>query len=315
MRNKNVYQCNKNCINCNHEKARPTGIGFIDECLSDFCPFGNEKLGNIDKIGGRHTEGYGWNPLGEFCNFCKHETCDGCIKWSNREKKLRNLIPTELKPFVTKKTQISKNIVSKIKDKDVVAKKEEDENKQIMSDTQETPIKEVVGLFDTQQDTFVDNKKLKNIEDVTDEDIVAEYNETQTDDEIDELSEFNDDNSEDEDIDFGEGLNNDEYSYETYSDDVDFDEDEIPKPVEYEEYNEDDEDEDFDEDEDADFEMFVQTKRLKSPMLFSKGEKIAKYQVRNLGIILNAQGDAKVTVRGKNDSDGFSYRDSSRFPR
>lgn len=32
----------------------------------------------IDKCGGRHEEGLGWNPNGVFCGECSNMTCEGC---------------------------------------------------------------------------------------------------------------------------------------------------------------------------------------------------------------------------------------------
>lgn len=32
----------------------------------------------IDKCGGRHEEGLGWNPNGVFCGECYNMTCEGC---------------------------------------------------------------------------------------------------------------------------------------------------------------------------------------------------------------------------------------------
>ena len=129
---------------------------------------------------------------------------------------------------------------------------------------------------------------------------------------------------EDEEIDFGE-------EYDDYEDGLEFDdgyhdamfEEEIPEPEEYraerEEYEnmgiETEEAEEIDEDyEDADFEMSDSIK-FKASLLSPIGEEIARLQLRNSGVLLSVLGDCKITVKGRNDAEGFSYKDARRFPR
>lgn len=150
----------------------------------------------------------------------------------------------------------------------------------------------------------------------------------------------------DEEISFGENLNSDIYeddeledeidfgeTFEDYEDGLEFDdgyndamfeeEDEIPEPEEYkaerEEYEnmgiETEEAEEIDEDyEDADFEM-SDSMKFKASLLSPIGEEIARLQLNNSGVLLSVLGDCKITVKGRNDAEGFSYKDAKRFPR
>jgi hypothetical protein len=419
MRIKNLYECNENCKSCSYEFKKPTGYTIMDECCTDKCPHNNYKIGNVDKLGGRHVEGYGWNPLGEYCKECNHENCEDCVKWSNRDKKLRNNIPPVLKtPPVTKvptKTEVpafanqTPTTIADTKSSDIPMVEKISENippqnnattelvakvKEIIGNNGISPSqidrpvirpnnpfdfddfdkKETKSLFDDfdadDVDSLFGHKTVEPVEispvsdiDFAEKGLIAQENSVSDelipsdasvdiiDIQPDEVfssainnsynSELNEDvENEDreenfsDDIDFGMG---DSYSdpdntFDEY-DNVSFDGDddyEIPMPDEYMEDLEilanaqkemyrhdedDDDDDDFDEDDDAEFELFEQTKKLKHSILFAPETKIARYQVRNKGVYLSVSGEAKVTVKGRNDSDGFSYCDANRFPR
>lgn len=321
MRVKNIYQCDISCTNCTYENKNPSGTGFIDECVTDTCPNNHFKLGTVDKLGGRHVEGYGWNPLGEFCNLCKHENCEDCIKWSNRDKKLKNATPTELKQKEEKKPVI---VPQQNKEKVVAEQPVAEEVKETVKQKNSPEVVQNVQNEDENEDiktlkehTFVERDNIKDVP----FDILADIRKLQEQDKANNTSEDDElfeDEDDEENVDFGlemsETEDEDDYGQDQFDND---DEDDIPKPIGYEDYADadDDDDDDFEEDDDAEFKMFVPTKFLKSPMLSPKGQQIAKYQVREYGILLVVCGDANVTVKGRNDSDGFSYRDSAKFPR
>lgn len=417
MKIKNLYECNENCKNCTYEFKKPTGYTVLDECCTDNCPHNNYKIGNVDKLGGRHVEGYGWNPLGEYCKECTHSNCDDCVKWSNRDKKLRNNIPPILKnPPVNKSQTITAKSNETIKS--IVPNNNAQDNIVIESTTNAdisekitqpkensatelvAKVKEIINNngksplyadkpiikpnnpfdfdFDDKKESLFEKLDIDDVEDLFGQKSINEVNVTPASDDIEygiieqssititddffptepkfdvveiapdetlstELNnvslesenveeEQDDEDYSDDDIDFGMG---DSFSEpdDTFSDydNVSFDGDddyEIPMPDEYMEdleilanaqkemyTSDDDEDEDFDEDDDAQFELFEQTKKLKHSILFAPETKIAKYQVRNKGLYLSVSGEAKVTVKGRNDSDGFSYCDANRFPR
>lgn len=356
MRARNIYQCDENCKKCNYINKKPTGYTIMDECLTDICPSKNEKLGNVDKLGGRHTDGYGWNPLGEFCGLCKHESCEECIKWANRDKKLRNNIPTQLKQEKTAKKDSHQNTEIK----QVINKEEPKVKTDIPAITTSTnSIKDDVDMQtmldkEMSQHTFVEREIVADNEPMDDFDMSDFSDMTKENKKLYEeiINNAMDDNQEDGDeIDFGfdetENMDYDEYGS------IDFDDDDIPNPNEiadidndediendddnneYEETDENievskteniqmtstispywdiDEDEEFDEDDDAVFDLYETAGKLKASILFSAGTKIAKYQIREKGVLLTTTGTAKVTVKGSNESDGFSYCDPNRFP-
>ena len=279
MRERNIYQCTEECRNCTYEKKNPTGYDDdFDECTTDHCPQNHYQLGNIDRINGRHSEGYGWNPLGEFCNQCKHTSCEDCIKWSNRDKKLRNNIPPELKQPKKTTTKESEPIVVEHKEQEKTEansvveqalKIMEEEKKiaeskihdQAMLNTNNTfidtdRIADATSMDDFDFDDF-DEEKLKEIktEKVIKEIVETGINETPNDEKTIEESEETDE------IDFGMDITTNEET-EDYAD-VSFDEDDIPAPDDYEEQDEesqnnnneskeDDSDDDNDDDDEED---------------------------------------------------------------
>lgn len=319
-----MFQCTEECIECKYENKNPSGISFIDECSTDKCPLNHEQIGNVDKLGGRHYDDKGWNPLGEYCFRCNHDSCDSCIKWSNRDKKLRNTIPTELKKTVIKKP---KNIPeNKEKETELIPEK-------IQNNIQENNQEKTEERNITKENIIDTNKIIKEVQEEiqnenTNNDTIKEDN-SQNFENVQENPEnvsetlFNDEsvseNEEDIELDFGntDTEETDEYGeYSDYTDQFNDEEDEIPQPAEYREADEDDdEDEDIDEDDEAEFTMKAQTKFLKSPMMFVEKKEIARYQIGRFGVILNAMGTSVITVKGRNDSDGFSYCNSSKFPR
>lgn len=364
MREKNIYQCDADCKSCTYEKKNPTGYDDFDECTTDKCPNNHTLLGNIDKLQGRHSDGYGWNPLGEFCNFCTHTSCEECIKWTNREKKLRNNIPTELK-------SVKKQVHSEERKEIIAEKPKENPNQSVIEQAlkimeEEKRIKKSQGanqaMFDS-NNTFIDTTRIKEVKDKTDNLDLENFNDDKntkninddnlfdTSENIEEVNEF--DETEIEDLDFGvepeTTENSDEYYNVSFMEEED---DEIPPPSDFEGFDENEEDEetdkeqnsknnnidngnneenkendmdddedededyeDYDEDDEAEFSLFEQTKKLKASILFAPDTKIAQYNVRNNGVYLTVEGNSKVTVKGRNDSDGFSYCDPNRFPR
>ena len=358
MREKNIYQCDANCQFCKYEKKNPTGYDDLDECTTDVCPNNHVLLGNIDKLQGRHSEGYGWNPLGEFCNICKHTSCEDCIKWSNREKKLRNNIPTELKSPKKQPVQETKPEPIFEEEKETTNQNIIEQALKIMEDEKRT--KDIHTANQTIIDmghTFIDTERVKDTRDELDDfdindfdsvDIEDEYSNESVESEIETTTFNNNDiDTEDTDADIEINDNRDDELVEdldfgiepTISDSIDdyadgnisFSDDDIPQPDEYENFEESDDDEkeedddeddeedddyeDYDEDDEAEFSLFEQTRKLKASILFAPDTKIAQYNVRNNGVYLTVEGDAKVTVKGRNDSDGFSYCDPNRFPR
>lgn len=39
-----------------------------------------------DEVGGKHDEGVGWGPDGEFCGECSNISCGACLVWRKRSK-------------------------------------------------------------------------------------------------------------------------------------------------------------------------------------------------------------------------------------
>ena len=374
MRERNIYQCTEECRDCTYEKKNPTGYDDdFDECTTDHCPKNHYQLGNIDRLNGRHSEGYGWNPLGEFCNQCKHTTCEDCIKWSNRDKKLRNNIPPELKqPKKTVTKEPEKQIVESPKEEKPESLSVVEQALKIMEEEKQRAESKVhdQAMLNT-NNTFIDTDRIADASSMDDfdfddfdekenqqttinavekENIKPEEKENDTED-----VEYNNNDDEENDADIDNNAENESDDLEeidfgmdapTYDEqeeyaDVSFDDDDIPAPSDYEETSDsddeendsdnekedddkqydddeeddDDDDDDYDEDDEAEFALFEQTKKLKASILFAPDTKIAQYNVRNTGVYLTVTGDSKVTVKGRNDSDGFSYCDPNRFPR
>jgi hypothetical protein len=91
MKNKNVYQCNKECKDCVYEYKNPDGYDSFSECKTERCPLNHYKLGYIDAVGGKHTEDGNWNPKGEYCEKCNFDSCKGCAKWKKRQEKIQTI--------------------------------------------------------------------------------------------------------------------------------------------------------------------------------------------------------------------------------
>lgn len=198
-------------------------------------------------------------------------------------------------------------VVDTITDAWQVSKPEEDEMVDgIVDKTNQVPTAEVVEITPPEENPILDTPK-----DVDNQETEVEPQETTEEDE--------------EDIDFGEDLSSDEDGFEFddgYSDAM-FEQDEIPEPDEYkaerEEYEEagieaEDAVEVDEEYEDADFDM-TDSAKFKASLLTPIGEEIAKLQLNNTGVYLSVLGDCKITIKGRNDTDGFSYRDARRFPK
>lgn len=358
MREKNIYQCDMDCKSCTYEKKNPTGYDGLDECTTDKCPHNHTLLGNIDRLQGRHSEGYGWNPLGEFCNLCTHTSCEECIKWSNREKKLRNNIPTELKTPKKQLTSIEKK--DPIVEKEVVNPNQSVIEQALKIMEEEKKTRETHSANQKMSDmnnTFIDSSRITDTRDDIDDVDVNDFNKEDEMTKVFETSmndtiEKDDDSDNGDEIDFGEEPSINDNLDDAYGTDTSFadDDDDIPPPNDMETFNEnddeiesnnknieeddadtdayvydddnddddddDDEDyEDYDEDDEAEFNMLEQTRKLKASILFAPGTMIAQYNVRNNGVYLTVDGNSKVTVKGRNDSDGFSYNDPNRFPR
>ena len=51
-----------------------------DRYACDTCDYtiGGDGYDYTDLIGGRHSDGVGWNPNGVFCGECVRKTCEGC---------------------------------------------------------------------------------------------------------------------------------------------------------------------------------------------------------------------------------------------
>ena len=94
MTNKKVFECSRNCKNCTYENKQCGGYDEFSECISDKCPSGNYAIGNIDNVGGKHTNEGNWNPIGERCSLCAPKDCTNCDKWKRRQAE--NKTPLEL---------------------------------------------------------------------------------------------------------------------------------------------------------------------------------------------------------------------------
>ena len=135
-------------------------------------------------------------------------------------------------------------------------------------------------------------------------------------------------NENDDDISFDidiEGSEDTDASFDDSSfENVLFDEiDDIPEPEEYkkerEEYEsagiEAEEAEDIDEEfEYADFDM-QEAYKFKHKFLAPIGEPIAELRIKDNVVTLSVLGNCRITIKGRNESDGFSYRDSRKFPK
>lgn len=64
---------------------------LIISCSCGWCSVFNECGEEIyhtyiDKVGGVHSDGLGWNPFKMFCGECTRETCQGCKHRFNTNK-------------------------------------------------------------------------------------------------------------------------------------------------------------------------------------------------------------------------------------
>ena len=188
----------------------------------------------------------------------------------------------------------------------------------------EEGIVEYTNQFPTSEVIDVEKPKTNHIFDTpTEEEPKPEREDDNTEETI--SADGAEDESDGDDIDFGEDFTSEDdgYGFDDGYNDALFEQDEIPEPEEYrmerEEYEEAgieaDEAEEVDEEyEDADFDM-TDSAKFKASLLTPIGEEIAKLQINNTGVYLSVLGDCKITIKGRNDSDGFSYRDARRFPK
>ena len=95
MTNKKVFECSRNCKNCTYENKQCGGYDEFSECISDKCPSGNYAIGNIDNVGGKHTNEGNWNPIGERCSLCAPKDCTNCDKWKRRQAENKTPVKTE----------------------------------------------------------------------------------------------------------------------------------------------------------------------------------------------------------------------------
>ena len=195
-----------------------------------------------------------------------------------------------------------------------------------------TPIKEIdlsSRIADTQTDAWqhsdVQNEQIEGIVSYDNEtEPHSEIIEIQKYDEPDDTTDFNEE--EYEEIDFGDSFNDtDSFSdlIDEYNDVLFENDDEIPEPDEYKSEREEyenlgisiEEAEEIDEEyDDAEFEM-NDSQNFKASILAPIGEEIARLQLKNDGVFLSVLGNCKITIKGRDDSEGFSYRDSKRFPK
>ena len=159
----------------------------------------------------------------------------------------------------------------------------------IVEKTNQFPTAEVVEVSTPEENPVLDEPK---------QEVEETHDETTTEDVEDEG----------DDIDFGEDLSSDEdgLGFDDGYNDAMFEQDEIPEPEEYRAERE--------EYEEAGIDM-TDSAKFKASLLTPIGEEIAKLQINNNGVYLSVLGDCKITIKGRNDSDGFSYRDARRFPK
>ena len=55
--------------------------------------------------------------------------------------------------------------------------------------------------------------------------------------------------------------------------------------------------------------------KFKHKFLAPIGEPIAELRIKDNVVTLSVLGNCRITIKGRNESDGFSYRDSRKFPK
>ena len=172
MTNKKVFECSRNCKNCTYEDKKCGGFDEFSECISDKCPFGNYAIGNIDSVGGKHTNEGNWNPIGERCSLCAPKDCTNCDKWKRRQAENKTAPKSETPKKPSSNAAMwgaifddvydlndSPNTKTIIKDETIT-----EEKPKIVEEATENVVEEIITETAVEEVTIVDETPAETIE-------------------------------------------------------------------------------------------------------------------------------------------------------